>query len=391
MQGAKNSMINKRKKLRLINIMIGVFLLSVLSIIANTQVGLAVSVKPILPKNQYNSKATYYDLRMKPGQKQDVQMELTNPSDKEQTVTLQINDATTNVEGDIDYSDRSKIVPRDKSLEVAFKDIASIEPEITIPAKKTVTATIHLDMPKKQFDGMILGGIKVISSEKDSKVQNSTNKEKQSKKTYIVAVKLSETDKQVAAKLNLLEVVSSKESNQNVIKATVQNDRAINLEDIDFTADIYKKNSDKVFAHKKVVGYRMAPNSSLMLIIDGEKQGYQPGKYKINLTAKSNETNQEWKWTKELEISNSEGEKLDNSSISSEKEKIMFYIIICVITFVLLLLLLLLLLILRKRKEKDYEEALSYKRKKRDRNDKNFQRKKKIVGRKVAGDKKNVL
>ncbi|MBO0473789.1 hypothetical protein IGL98_003446 [Enterococcus sp. DIV0840] len=381
-------MINKRKILRLIVVMIGVFLLSLTLMITKAQVGLAVSVKPILPKNQHNSDATYYDLRMKPGQKQDVQMELTNSSDKEEQVTLEINDATTNDAGDIDYSDRSKIVPRDKSLGVSFKDIATAEAELTIPAKKTITTTVRLDMPEKQFDGMILGGIKVVSSEKDIENSDSNNKEKQAKKTYIVAVKLTETDTPVVAKLNLLDVVFSKEANKNIIKATIQNDQAVNLEDIDFKADVYKKNSDKIFAQTKVTGYRMAPNSSFIFAIDGEKQGFQAGEYQIDLTAKSKATNQEWKWNKELEITKSENKKVENTAIDSEKDKIMFYTIICVITFVLFLLLLLLLLILRKRKEKRYEEALSYKKKKRDRNNKNSQRKKKPKASKVDGGRK---
>ncbi|MGX7149849.1 DUF916 and DUF3324 domain-containing protein [Enterococcus ureasiticus] len=381
-------MINKRKILRLIVVMIGVFLLSLIFMITKAQVGLAVSVKPILPKNQHNSQATYYDLRMKPGQKQDVQMELTNSSDKEEQVTLEINDATTNDAGDIDYSDRSKSVPRDKSLGISFKDIATTEAKLTIPAKKTITTTVRLDMPEKQFDGMILGGIKVVSSEKNIETSDSNNKEKQAKKTYIVAVKLTETDTPVVAKLNLLDVVFSKESNKNIIKATIQNDQAVNLEDIDFKADVYKKNSDKIFAQTKVTGYRMAPNSSFIFVIDGEKQGFKAGKYQIDLTAKSKATNQEWKWDKELEITKSENKKIENTAIDSEKGKIMFYTIICVITFVLLLLLLLLLLILRKRKEKRYEEALSYKKKKRDRNNKNSQRKKKPKANKVDDGRK---
>lgn len=382
-------MINKRKILRLIIVMIGVFLLSLTFMIAKVQAGLAVSVNPILPKNQHNSEATYYDLRMMPRQKQDLQMELTNTSDKEQKITLEINDATTTNVGDIDYSDRSKTVPRDKSLEVAFTDIATAETaEMTIPAKKTVKTTIHLDMPEKQFDGMILGGIKVVSSEKDSETHDLNNEEKQSKKTYIIAVKLTETDKSVVAKLNLLDVVSSKESNKNSIKATIQNDQAVNIEDIDFTADVYKKSSDKVFAQTKVTGYRMAPNSSFTFIIGGKNQDFQAGKYKIDITAKSKATNQEWEFDKELVITKSEGKKVGNTETSSEKDKIIFYTIICVITFVLLLLLLMLLLVLRRRKEKRYEEALSYKRKKRDRRNKNSQRKKKQKVNKIDGGRK---
>ncbi|WP_086314708.1 hypothetical protein A5821_002317 [Enterococcus sp. 7F3_DIV0205] len=380
-------MINKRKRLRLIVVMIGFFLLSLIVIVAKPEVGSAVSVKPILPKNQHNSEATYYDLRMKPSQEQELNLELANTSDTEQKVTFQINDATTNDSGDIDYSDRSKSISRDKSLKISLKDIATIESELIIPAKKTITTRVYLKMPENKFDGMILGGIKVVSSEKNNKLSDSDDK-RQDKKTYIVAVKLTETDTPIVAKLNLLTILSSRESNKTVIKATIQNDQAVNLEDIEFVAKVYKKDSDQLFSQSKVTGYRMAPNSSFVFKLDEENKKFSAGKYQIELTAKSKATNQEWQWKKELEIAKSDNRKDRTAKDVTDKEKIMLYTIICVITFVLLLLLLLILLILRKRKEKRYEEALYHRKKKRDRNNKNIQRNRKSKSKNVERNKK---
>ncbi|OJG88157.1 hypothetical protein RV15_GL001816 [Enterococcus silesiacus] len=344
------------------------------------KVGLAVSVKPILPNNQHNPEATYYDLRMEPNQEQDLALELINTSDKKQQVTLQINDATTNEIGDIDYSDRSKIVVRDKSLKFGLKDIASSESEITIPAHETMTTIVHLKMPPNQFNGMILGGIKVVSSEKSNGEQTSTNQQDHAPKTYIVAVKLTETDTPITANLNLLGVFSVKESKKNSIKATIQNDQAINLEDIELTAKVYEENSDKLSFQTKLTGYRMAPNSSLTFIINKENQVLQPGNYQIAIAAKSKATNQEWQWDEELRITQAEDKEKDNLAMS--KESIMFYTIIFVSTFVALLLLLLILLILRKRKEKRYAEALYHKNKEREPNNKNPKRKRKSEGNK---------
>lgn len=341
---------------------------------SKTEVGWAVSVKPILPNNQHNPEATYYDLRMKPNQEQDLALELTNTSDKKQQVTIQVNDATTNEMGDIDYSDRSKIVPRDKSLRLSLKDVASVASEMTIPAQETITTKVHLKMPADQFDGMILGGIKVDSTEQS----NEGNQQGQAPKTYIVAVKLTETDTPVAAKLNLVNVFSVKESKKNIIKATIQNDQAVNLEDIELTTKVYKGSSDNLSFQTKLAGYRMAPNSSLTFIIDDEQQALQPGSYQVAIAAKSKATNQEWQWDKEIEIASAEDQGKNNPTVS--KESLLFYIIIFVSTFVALLLLLLILLILRKRKEKRYAEALSYKNKKQELSNKNPKRKRKSEG-----------
>jgi len=365
-------MIKKRKTLRLIRV-IGIFLLSLTALLIGSKTGMAISVKPVLPKNQHNPEATYYDLRMTPGQTQDLKLELINTSDKEQQVSLQINNATTNESGDIDYSDRSKIVGRDKSLEIALQDIATAEPELVIPANKTIVATVRLKMPEHQFDGMVLGGIKLVSAEKINEEKEANTKKNQAKKTYIVAVKLTETDTPVEAKLNLLELTASGESSRNSLKATIQNERSMNLEDIEYVAKVYEKGSDKILQQSRLTGHRMAPNSSFTFMIDGEKQGFQARNYKIQLTAKSHATNQEWKWDKELEITKNENKKNAASNINSEKKHIMLYTIILIITFVILLLLLLILLISRKRKEKRYEEILYQKKKKRDRNSKKAQ------------------
>ncbi|EOL50901.1 DUF916 and DUF3324 domain-containing protein [Enterococcus caccae] len=380
-------MIKKRKILRLIT-MIGFFLFSLTCLFAGSDTGMAISVKPILPPNQHDPQATYYDLRMNPGQEQDLKIELINTSEKEQQVTLQVNDATTNETGDIDYSDRSNIVSRDKSLKIALKDIATTEPEIVIPANKTITTTVHLKMPNHPFDGMILGGIKVVSSEKIKEEQVPTNKDNQAKKTYIVAVKLTETDTPVEAKLNLVDIIYSNESNRDSLKATIQNERAVNLEDIEYVAEVYEKGSDKILKQSKVTGYRMAPNSSFTFIFDGENKELQSGTYQMHLTAKSKATNQEWEWEKEFDVKTAKAKTVSAPSRNSEKDHIMLYTIIFVSTFVALLLLLLILLISRKRKEKRYEEALYQRNKKRDRNKKNVQHNRKSLRRKNVGARK---
>ncbi|MGX7245546.1 DUF916 and DUF3324 domain-containing protein [Enterococcus quebecensis] len=388
-------MTNERKTLRWTALMIVFFLLLLASMIIAVDVGVAVSVRPILPKNQHDPEVTYYDLRMAPSQEQELILELDNTSDKEKKVTLQINEATTNDAGDIDYSDRSKFIPRDKSLKVSLKDIATTEPEITIPPKEMIKVSVHLKMPKGLFNGMVLGGIKIVSFEKNNETNESDNNKKPSKKTYVVAVKLTETDTPVEAELDLLEMSSSQESDKCVIKATLQNNQAVNLEDIEYTAKIYEKNSDKIVHQNKVTGHRMAPNSSFQFIIAEEKQKFQTGKYQVHLTAKSKDTGQEWKWDKELEITEAT-EKTTVSKASADKETILFYTVICVITFVFLLLLLLLLLILRKRKEKHYEEIMKYRKKKRKRDNKNSQKIRKPkrdkgdkVEKKIAGSRRS--
>lgn len=70
------------KKRVLLVALLSLFFLTLGNLTARAEQSLAVSVNAVLPKNQHNKEVTYYDLRMKPGQKQELDFELTNASKK---------------------------------------------------------------------------------------------------------------------------------------------------------------------------------------------------------------------------------------------------------------------------------------------------------------------
>ncbi|GGC96275.1 DUF916 and DUF3324 domain-containing protein [Enterococcus wangshanyuanii] len=357
----------KQKNIRLLIMKISFFVGLCLTIIT-TETSFAVSIKPILPNNQSDSGATYYDLRMKPGQEQELKLEVSNPSDIEQELAIELNDATTNLSGDIDYSDRSKQVTRDKSLTVSFKDIAQAESKTVVPAHEKRIITVQLKMPPEQFDGMVLGGIKISSIESRQSQSNDQGR----KKIYIVAVKLTETDTPVMANLNLLQVLPKKADGKQTLQVTVQNDQAVNIEELEYTATITEQDSDTVLYQTKQSNYRMAPNSSTTFIIADEVNALKPtGRYSLQLTVKSKDTDQEWKWDKGFEIAKEAETHQKNSN------HLMIYIVICSITLVFLFIFLITLLLLRRRRQRQYEAALYQKKRKRKRRKKSQPNKKK--------------
>ena len=115
------------------------------------------SVKAIIPDNQIDTKKSYFDLRMKPKQKQEIETILYNSSDKEITINISVHNATTNQNGLIVYEQDSKIDP---SLKVPLNTIVTVsDQKITIPAYRSKTITATIEMPDEEFDGMILGGL----------------------------------------------------------------------------------------------------------------------------------------------------------------------------------------------------------------------------------------
>ena len=115
------------------------------------------SVKAIIPDNQIDTKKSYFDLRMKPKQKQEIETILYNSSDKEITINISVHNATTNQNGLIVYEQDAKIDP---SLKIPLNTIVTVsDQKITIPAYRSKTITATIGMPDDEFDGTILGGL----------------------------------------------------------------------------------------------------------------------------------------------------------------------------------------------------------------------------------------
>ncbi|WP_052008514.1 DUF916 domain-containing protein [Listeria aquatica] len=66
------------------------------------------SVRAIIPDNQVDKTKTYFDLRMKPGQKQKLTLHFENNADEKVQIEVSPNTATTNRNGVIDYSSSKK-------------------------------------------------------------------------------------------------------------------------------------------------------------------------------------------------------------------------------------------------------------------------------------------
>ena len=87
------------------------------------------SVTPILPENQIG-KSGYFNLKMAPGQSQELTLTLTNSTERTVVVEETIASATTNINGVIEYSPND--IKHDKTLKYNITDYAKIPAEITL-------------------------------------------------------------------------------------------------------------------------------------------------------------------------------------------------------------------------------------------------------------------
>lgn len=71
---------------------------------STTGSGLAFTVKTNLPANQIDKNNDFYQLKMAPGQKQTVTATVYNTTNKPTTVSINVQTASTSINGTIDYS-----------------------------------------------------------------------------------------------------------------------------------------------------------------------------------------------------------------------------------------------------------------------------------------------
>ena len=297
-------------------------------------------VQADIPTNQVGKSQSYFDLRMKPGQAQDLTVEMRNDTKDDVTVEVLPNTAITNDNGIVEYNNTTK--KRDSSLKVGFKDIATADKEVTIPAKSTKLLKIHVQMPKNEYTGTILGG--VYFTEKTSAETNKTQKGSQivNRYAYVIGVKLTENDQVVNPALKLNSVKADQVNYRNVVTANIQNTESAILTDLSIKGQIYRQGQKEVLYQATRKNLRMAPNSNFDYGISLNNKAFKPGKYTFKGVAKSKDKT--WRFEKDFEIKGETASKYNKKAVSLEKDNTWIYILIGVIIFVLLLIVILVLM-----------------------------------------------
>lgn len=306
------------------------------------------SVQAVIPENQVDKSQSYFDLRMKAGEAQDLLVDMRNDTSEDVTVEVTPNTAITNQNGIVEYNDTK--TERDSSLKTGFKDIATSEKEVTVPAKSTKQLKVHVQMPKEEYSGTILGGI--YFSEKDKDTSKETEDEASqgsqivNKYAYVIGVQLTENDTPVQPELRLNAVQAQQINYRNVITANIQNYTSSIVKDLKIDGKIYSKDGNKALYSESREGLRMAPNSNFDYAISLNNKPFKPGKYMFKGVAKSGD--REWEFEKNFEIKGEESRKYNKEAVSLEKDNTNIYILIG--GGVLLALLVIIIILIRKLK-----------------------------------------
>lgn len=328
---------------------------------------MAFSVKANLPENQIDKQKTYFDLKMKPGEKQEISLTVHNADTKEVKISIVPNVALTNQNGVIDYSqEKSK---KDSSLKVPITSIISKKQEVTLAPNETKDAKFSIQMPAEEYDGIILGGFYIYKETPEDEEGKEKNVQIKNRYSYVIGLQLSETEAPVIPELKLNQIKPALQNYRTAVTANIQNAEATILNDLGVVAKVTKKGNSKVLHEEKKDGLSMAPNSNFDFPISWDNQRLEAGDYTLDLVAKGQD--KEWKFEQDFSIKDKDMKKLNTEAVELERGEPNWVMLILSVVGGLFVLIIVLVVILYKRKQK--KERL---RKERIRRKKAIQKKK---------------
>lgn len=327
------------------------------------------SVTPIIPSNQIGSTG-YFNLLMKPGDKQTVEVKITNLRDKPVIVEENVAPTTTNLNGVVEYSP-NKIKP-DSTLKYNLKNLISAPKEISLNPKETKKISISVTMPSESFQGIISGGL--TYQEKDSKGSSKASKGVSiiNKYNFVIAFLIQQSETKIAPNLKMNTVKPGQVNFRNVINANLQNPTMSYLNTLYIQSDIKGISNSKLEYKSNKEMMQMAPNSNFDFPIAlGNGVELQPGKYNMVLTAfgqkdpngkytmkdsngKTQKFNYKWTFTRYFNISAQAAEELNAKDVTIKHDNSWWKWLAAII--IILLMLFLLFFILWKRRKKDEDE-----------------------------------
>ncbi|WP_379970789.1 DUF916 and DUF3324 domain-containing protein [Ectobacillus sp. sgz5001026] len=302
------------------------------------------SVRAIIPENQVDKNQTYFDLLMKPKQKQVIQVEIYNKGNEDIDIDIHITNPNTNRNGLIDYTNIETNV--DESLKIPITKVASIEKmTVRVPAKKSQIVPIQLEMPEAEFDGIILGG---IYFEKHAGAEQATKGQISNKFAYVIGLKLIETNIDVNPNLQLKSVKPGLVNYHTAIIANIQNSAPVIVDHLTLKANVFNSNGKEV-NQVNVKDYKMAPNSNMDFAIDWKNKELSPGKYTLKLYADTGKQN--WNWEKEFVIPAKDAKDLNKAAVDIKKDYTWYFII--GLSIIILILIYIIYRLIRKNKQQD--------------------------------------
>lgn len=243
------------------------------------------SANPILPDNQIDAGVGYFYLRMEPGARQTLSVDVRNEGTEPVTIDMEVTPAMTNENGLIQYA-QSTEEGEDASAFVRVSDVMTMkESEVTIAPMSSATVEVEIAMPEDAFDGTLLGGL-VFTRQPDEAERSGGGMVVSSRYAYVLPVRLRETDAKILPEFALDAVKANEETPFGPrLTVAVRNGGAAIVKPLSLSCEVYREGSESPVLTHRNERIEMAPNTLMAYAIQQES-ALSPGEYvaKVSLT-----------------------------------------------------------------------------------------------------------
>lgn len=299
-------------------------------------------------KFQYNKNVTYYDLSMPSATKEVLKVKMENTSSQEIVLDIDVDKATTNINGVVEYKNSNK--NKSKNMDYDIRELVNIkESKITLAVGESKIIDIEITSPKKEFNGVIAGGINVVEKASSDEKDGGGSMAIKNQYGYTIAMILHGKNEK-----NTNNVTSSKPTLEKIngrinFIMPIENNSPQFLNKVEVTGDIYDvKDSGKPVYTVSKTNAQMAPNSVYNFPISTKEEAMKTGKYKVVLKVTSKK--QQWEFKEMITVSNDLKEKINEHAVIKEHKWSTLSILLVVLIPSIVLVLLLLFFIIKLKK-----------------------------------------
>nr|WP_137625411.1 DUF916 and DUF3324 domain-containing protein [Lactiplantibacillus pingfangensis] len=313
----------------------------------SNQIGFSVSAK--IPDNQLNKKNSFFDLKMNKGQDETLQTTIYNVTNQDIKVQTAIHTAYTNGNGAIEYVTPAKSF--DQSLTYKMTDLTKLQGSktVTVPANGSTVVSAQVQMPNKDFNGVILGGwyFKRVDQKVTSNVKGSMNVKNQY--SYVIGLKYTMGTVPDPA-LKLSKVTAGMTNYHRGIFPYIRNTSAVIVPNLTMNTTITSKNTGKVVKTAKKSNVQLAPNSVYRYPMLLGKTKLQAGKYHIKMVVKN--TEHRWVFEKDFTITAKAAKTYNDKSVDNSGINVIWFVVFGALGMLIIVLLgLWLFFFIKKRRQ----------------------------------------
>ncbi|WP_348921392.1 DUF916 and DUF3324 domain-containing protein [Enterococcus rotai] len=265
------------------------------------------SYEVVFPENQHDKNVGYYDLLMKPGEKQTIQLKMHNVSDKPLKVAIDLNSAKTNGNGVIEYGPTD--LKKDVSLNYDLAQIVTGPQEVTLKPNSTETIDFVITLPEAAFEGYLAGGIQLKPIVKEEYSQ-----EKSiiiNKFAFLIGVLIHESStEKIKPSLKLNDVSLKLKNGSYSLFVDLSNTKGVFVEKMDAVINIRKNKSSKNLIEFRKQDMRMAPHSNIAMPVSLQNQKITAGEYTADIRITTADGGN-WTWVKNFTFTKIEAEKVN--------------------------------------------------------------------------------